>query len=162
MEYSHTQRSPLGLIVLASALFAVGLGAWLLLRGEMLGILFCVISLLLAGLAMCFWWLKIEDRGESLRVQFGPLPFFGTSILYQSMVDVSAGQASLIDGWGVHYIPMRGWIYNVWGWDCAIVKLKHGTVRLGTDDPDGLVAFLETRLPGFDDSQGHAESIEQV
>lgn len=146
MEYSHTQRSPLGVTLLAGGSGTEILGIALLVRGEMIGIVLCLIGFLVVSLALCFWWLKIEDQGETLRVQYGPLPIFGTSIRYESMMDVTAGQTSLIDGWGIHYIPMRGWTYNLWGWHCAIITLKNSTVRLGTDDVEGLVEFLNSKL----------------
>lgn len=146
MEYSHTQRSPLGVTLLAGGSGTEILGIALLVRGEMIGIVLCLIGFLVISLALCFWWLKIEDQGETLRVQYGPLPIFGTSIRYESMMDVTAGQTSLIDGWGIHYIPTRGWTYNLWGWDCAIITLKNSSVRLGTDDVEGLVEFLNSKL----------------
>jgi len=51
-----------------------------------------------------------------------------------------------IDGWGIHWIPWRGWTYNLWGFRC--VRLKHlgRTIRIGTDDPEGLRDYLADRV----------------
>ncbi len=48
-------------------------------------------------------------------------------------------------GWGVRKVP-GGWMYNVWGYDAIELELTSGKVfRIGTDDPDGLVAALADR-----------------
>jgi hypothetical protein len=44
-------------------------------------------------------------------------------------------------------VPGRGWTYNLWGFDCVRLTFKNGrTVRVGTDDPIGLAAFLQPKL----------------
>lgn len=127
------------------------------MRGDLLGVVFIVLSLAMSIIGFSFAALKIEDQGDSLRVQYGPLPLFGKSIPYDSMVEVSAGQTSWIDGWGIHYIPTRGWTYNLWGWECVIVKLNNGTtVRLGTDDSAKLVEFLDNKLNDLTQLHGEA------
>ncbi len=48
-------------------------------------------------------------------------------------------------GWGVRKVP-GGWMYNVWGYDAIELELASGKVfRIGTDDPDGLLAALTER-----------------
>ena len=40
----------------------------------------------------------------------------------------------------------NGWMYNVWGLDAVQLELQSGkSFRIGTDDPDGLVAALNDR-----------------
>jgi hypothetical protein len=51
-----------------------------------------------------------------------------------------------MDGWGIHYVPFRGWTYNLWGFDCVVLQLGSKTVRIGTDDADNLLAFLERQI----------------
>ncbi len=47
-----------------------------------------------------------------------------------------------IYGWGIRRLP-GGWMYNVWGLDAVELDLSSGkTFRIGTDDPDGLLAAL--------------------
>jgi hypothetical protein len=46
-------------------------------------------------------------------------------------------------GWGLRWIP-NGTMYNVWGLDAVELQLESGKVfRIGTDEPDRLVAALE-------------------
>ena len=104
------------------------------------------VSLVLVLVAFCFASLTVRDAGTHLSVRFGPIPLFGTKIQYSSITGVAAAKSGLLDGWGVHWMPFRGWIYNLWGFGCVRVSLGSKTVRVGTDDVDGLVRFLETKL----------------
>ena len=53
---------------------------------------------------------------------------------------------SLIDGLGIHYVPFRGWTYNLWGFDCVVLELGKKTLRIGSNDADGLLTFLRSRI----------------
>lgn len=39
-----------------------------------------------------------------------------------------------------------GWFWNIWGRDCVVLHLDQGTLRIGTDDPENLEAFLRQRI----------------
>jgi hypothetical protein len=55
----------------------------------------------------------------------------------------------MLDGSGIHGIAGRGWIYNLWGYDCVAIELANGKrVRLRSDDPRGQASFLEGRVAG--------------
>jgi hypothetical protein len=46
---------------------------------------------------------------------------------------------------GIHRTP-HGWLYNVWGRDAVEIALTSGRrLRIGTDEPDALVAALARR-----------------
>jgi hypothetical protein len=98
--------------------------------------------------AFSFQYLRIVDEEGSLAVRYGPVPLFVKRIVYKDIQDVERARTSIIDGWGIHWIPCRGWTCNLWGFDCVRVTLNSGaTLRIGTDDPDGLARFLnEKRL----------------
>ena len=101
-------------------------------------------------LALMFKTLTVRDEGDSLRIQFGPLPIFGRSILFANIDSVEQGRTSILDGFGIH-LNRGGWVWNLWGFDCVELTLKKGRrMRIGTDDPTGLVAFLKEFV-----SQGH-------
>ncbi|MBP89727.1 MAG: hypothetical protein CMJ64_23980 [Planctomycetaceae bacterium] len=55
-----------------------------------------------------------------------------------------------MDGWGIHLSPSGGWTWNLWGFACVDVWYRKGTkvkkVRIGTDDPVGLEAFLKEQI----------------
>jgi hypothetical protein len=54
--------------------------------------------------------------------------------------------SSGLEGWGIR-ITTRGMLYNVSGRDAVEIQLDDGRrFRLGTDDPEGLVAALRTRV----------------
>lgn len=50
---------------------------------------------------------------------------------------------SWILGWGIRWFP-GGTMWNVWGLDAVELELRSGRrFRIGTDDPDALVAALD-------------------
>ena len=94
-----------------------------------------------------FTQLTVRDEGEKLFLRFGPIPLISKRIPYEKIEKVEAARSNIIDGWGIHSIPRRGTIWNVWGFDCVRLTLANGKkFRIGTDDPQGLLAFLEERL----------------
>ena len=52
------------------------------------------------------------------------------------------GRIAIIDGWGIHYIPGRGWTYNLWGFGCVKLTVRGKVVRVGTNDVENLARFL--------------------
>ena len=50
--------------------------------------------------------------------------------------------SGLMDGWGIHWNPKHGWIYNIWGYDCVKIMRGEKAVRIGTNDLPGLLALL--------------------
>jgi hypothetical protein len=145
--YSHTQTGPLCLILYASAFlcFALAVGT-----DDTPGVSIAVaVGGVLALLGPAIHHLKVEDRGDRLAIRFGPLPLLRTSVRYADIVAVEVGRTLVLDGWGVHYSVRGGWVWNLWGRACVVVKLKNGgTLRIGTDDAENLVRFLETRTGG--------------
>ncbi|MCA8981642.1 MAG: hypothetical protein KDC14_16550, partial [Planctomycetes bacterium] len=96
----------------------------------------------------CFRSLTVRDEGDRLALRYGPLPVFSKRIPFDSIRAVEATRSDLLDGWGVHWIPGRGWIWNLWGLDCVRLDLGTRVLRIGTDDPQGLESFLRERLAG--------------
>ena len=144
MNYRHSQRGPLafplaitGGALIGGAIRAADHTPLMLILGAS-GLAFLI-------LAASFSSLTITDRGDALRVRFGPLPIFGTTIPYAAITSARAARTALIDGLGIHYFPFRGWTYNIWGRNCVTLRTARGTVRLGTDDPQGLERFLLLR-----------------
>lgn len=93
-----------------------------------------------------FGSLTIRDEGEWLALRYGPLPVLRKRIRYADITSVEAGRTSIIDGWGIHYIPGRGWTYNLWGFGCARLTLGRKVIRIGSDDVDNLVRFLRGKV----------------
>lgn len=146
--YSHTQRSPLYLLLHAiSALtFAI---AWFL-RGDQTMLTVLLLSALVTFiLGLAFKTLTITDETYSLLVQFGPIPLFWKRIDYTELTAARLGRTKFLDGWGIHWVPRRGWTYNLWGFECVELTVAGSTIRLGTDDAEHLARFLKTKI-GFE------------
>ena len=144
--YEHTQKAPLHWLLYPPGLFLVA-GAWLN-RGQIpLVLLMLAVAALLGMLALSFQRLTIRDEGEWLAIRYGSLPVFRTRIPYADISSVEPGQTSWIDGWGIHWIPGRGYTYNLWGFSCARLRVRGRTVQVGSDEADKLVEFLKSKLP---------------
>lgn len=142
-SYRHTQTSPLGL---AFAVAALGCAVAVAFVHRELERTVCLTMAVVAGLvAGMFSRLSIAETQDRLRVRFGPLPLWGTSVRYDRVRELRRARSTLLDGLGVHWFPGRGWTFNLWGFDCIEVRTDGGWVRLGTDDPDGLLQHLAQR-----------------
>ena len=86
--------------------------------------------------------MTIRDEGEWLALRFGPLPLLRKTIRYADITGVEIGRTRIIDGWGIHFMPGRGWTYTVWGFSCVKLTLGRKFIRVGTDDAQGLARFL--------------------
>ena len=144
-SYAHTQRAPLHLVLWAIVLAFVVLA---LTAASTIKVPFLFMAGLLAFFALCFAHLTVRDAGDALEIAYGPLPLFRHRIAYGRMTGVERTRSALIDGWGIHWVPWRGLIFNLWGWDCVRIRLGKGSIRVGTDDREGLARFLETKLGG--------------
>ena len=105
------------------------------------------LAFLLGLVAASFQHLTVEDQGEFLSIRFGPLSLFRKHIPYQKICEVDIGRTWVIDGWGIHYSIRGGWIWNIWGRDCVVIRFRQGgKLTIGTDQPAKLVEFLRRRI----------------
>ncbi len=101
-------------------------------------------ALLMVLLTLTSRDLNVRDEGHGVLVQFGPLHVFRKRFEYKDIVEVRADRSTWVDGWGAHWNPRRGWIWNVWGFDCVHLTFADKRVfRIGTDEPEKLSAFLK-------------------
>ena len=96
--------------------------------------------------ALMFTTLTVRDEGQRLAMRFGPLPLLWKTVRYSDITAVEPGRSAVIDGWGIHWIPGRGTTCNLWGFGCAKLTLGRKTLRVGSDDVDNLVAFLQQKI----------------
>ena len=142
--YSHTQQGPLCLLLYGSAL-ACFILAWMV--GDTTGVYIGGgLGLLIALFASAFHHLTVEDQGEVLAIHFGPVPLFRRTVRYADIESVEVGRTLILDGWGIHLSIRGGWVWNLWGRDCAVVHLKKGVLRIGSDDAANLARFLEGKI----------------
>ena len=146
MQYSHTQhgRFHYGLYLTVAATLYV---TWLIREQPFPMYVVLASAAVMFIFTQAFHHLTVRDEDDCLAIRFGPLPLLGKRIPYADITSAEPDRTSLIDGWVVHWVPGRGTTYNIWGYDCVILRLNRGTLRVGTDDPDGLVEFLKIRIP---------------
>jgi len=148
MRYSHTQHAPLHWLLWATAVLMVVLGLFAGQEVRWVEYLLYGVAALVAVLALCFRTLTVSDEGDALTIRFGPIALFRKRVSYASMSSAAPARSAILDGWGVHWLPGRGWTWNLWGRDCVEIETTRGVVRVGTDDREGLADFLRTRLGG--------------
>ncbi|MEC9030804.1 MAG: hypothetical protein VYB15_02890 [Planctomycetota bacterium] len=159
MDYEHTQRAPLYLLLHAIGIATV-VGAWQIEDPEV-STPIAIFSGFFFLLGLSFRQLSCRDEGDYLRISFGPLPLFRRKLLYSGLEKVEASRSNWKDGWGIHLSSRGGWVWNIWGYDCVDIDSAEGKkLRLGTDDPEGLAAFLVSRVPGPTDQRPNSVSPE--
>lgn len=98
-------------------------------------------------LSLMFRNLTIKDEGDHLLARFGAWNVFYKRIPFDRIQAADVGRTAIIDGLGYHWIPFRGWTLNIAGRDCVQLRMLSGsTIRLGTDDPAGLLAAINRRI----------------
>ena len=145
MAYEHTQVGHVHRLFLSLA-GALAIGALLAPGLATLGL--AAVSVLFLCLAGLMGRLRVSDGMDHVAVRFGPLPLLGTRVPYANIRSFRRARSLWIDGWGVHWVPGRGWTFNLWGFDCVELETRSGRVRIGTDDPAGLEALLRERVGG--------------
>ena len=144
MVYSHTQR---GWFHLPFGVFSLCLlGAAWSHSGTptSTGLLFS--SVVLGLITLSFAQLQVRSLEKSLLISFGPLAAFRRRVPYADIRSVGVERSDFLDGLGIHWLPVRGWIWNIWGTRCVALELSGRRLRIGTDDPEGLVTFLEGQI----------------
>ncbi|MGN6545813.1 MAG: hypothetical protein ACTHK7_12240 [Aureliella sp.] len=142
--YQHTQRAPLCLLLYALAALEFLLAAAMRNEPAMLW-LFVAVGVLVLVLAAAFHYLRVVGLSDRLLIGFGPLPLFRRTVKYADIAGVAVGRTSWLDGWGIHWRWGRGWVWNIWGRNCVVLRFKHGALRIGSDDAEQLAAFLQER-----------------
>ncbi len=149
MQYAHTQRAPMHLILWLTAALMLAF-AWFGREQQAVAWVLTGVAILVILLALCFRTLTVEDGGDALQLRYGPIGIWRKRIPYASIGGVAAARSSVLDGWGVHWLPGRGWTWNLWGRDCVEIATARGIVRVGSDDRDALLAFLQNRTEAPD------------
>jgi hypothetical protein len=144
-RYHHIQRAPICWLLYALGFLFAAL-AWILQNEPFVPWVFLAIFPLLLLLAGSFHYLSVQGDDADLKIGFGPLPIFRRDIRYEDIIGVEPGRTDLIDGLGIHMSLKGGWVWNIWGRDCVVLKLRKGTFRLGTDQPQQLAQFIESQM----------------
>jgi hypothetical protein len=146
--YTHRQKAPLCLLIYALAVVFLAAG-YFLQDAPPIQWLFPPIGMVMLVLAASIHHLTVEDRGDMLAVCFGPVPLLRRRVRYADIGSVEVGRTLLLDGWGIHLSIRGGWVWNLWGRTCVVIHFRDGgTLRIGTDDAENLVRFLEGKSSG--------------
>jgi len=150
LTYQHTQHGRIHYLLAPFGAGAIVGSVLLLDRGEPYpAVAVGLVGLLMLVAALSFARLSVREEGDRLAVRFGPIGLARTSVRYGAIRSFRRGRSSLVDGLGIHWLPGRGWIWNLSGFDCVELEVEgRGRLRIGTDDPDGLVRHLEERVGG--------------
>lgn len=152
-SYSHTQRGRTVLLIVG----AVMIGVFLLVIGILATTsppppayvwLVIISSMAIAVSSMwIFSTLRVEIDDGALCWYFGRgVPKF--SIPLHDIQSARVVKNPWIYGWGIHFTP-SGWLYNVSGRTAVeVTRLNGKRVRIGTDEPDALLAALTSARRG--------------
>lgn len=146
-SYSHSQNLwALPAIVLPT----VGLGAATALAAAKpedrwwLLVLFIAVPM---AVMLLLGRLRIRLDARRLEWQFGfvGVPRWGVDIA--EIVSVEVIRTTWADGWGIRR-GREGWLYNASGFGAVRIRTRDGrSIRLGSDEPGRLAAFITARLP---------------
>ena len=142
-EYNHTQKGIIRPILWAVAVVFIVVAC---VSRESPPLVVMFLAAVICVFVSCFFGtLTVRDGGDRLAVCFGPLSGFKKTILYADITEVERDRSTFLGGWGIHWTP-KGWLWNIGGFDCVRITAGGRSTLIGTDDPDGLVAFLLSRL----------------
>jgi hypothetical protein len=149
-RYRHTQVAwTLIVLVVAVVLAELTLVAFSApqstLALALAGALVAVVAVMLALFSTLT--VVVDDRTVSLSFGFGSLR---REVMLADIAVVRKVRNHWYDGWGVRVIP-RGRLYNVGGLDAVELEMDNGrVVRVGTDQPDALLAAVKAALDGVE------------
>lgn len=146
--YRHTQGGPWWALVGVAGIVMLAVGLTVS-EPAFLGVMFPVLGVLMLVLAASCATLTVADAGDRLTIRFGPLPLLGTAVYYPEIVEVAVDRTAWIEGYGIHMSLRGGWVWNIWGRDCVMIRREgRPTIWLGTDEPERLAEFLRRRMGG--------------
>jgi len=149
-RYRHTQVGwTLIVLVVAVVLAELTLVAFSTPRSTLAlalaGALVAVVAVMLALFSTLT--VVVDDRTVSLSFGFGSLR---REVLLADVTTARKVRNHWYAGWGVRIIP-RGRLYNVGGLDAVELEMDNGrVVRVGTDQPDALLAAVQAALDGVE------------
>lgn len=145
MRYRHTQRGRFHYLLWLGG--AAGIAAAFVARDPLVAAAVGTAACLLVLTGFCFAQLSVEDEGARLSVRYGPIPLLGRSIRFADIRSVRRARSRWFDGFGIHWLPGRGWTWNLHGFDCVELELAgEKRLRIGSDDADALAEHLARRL----------------
>jgi len=141
MVYEHTQKSPLWLLVAAPILIVVAVAATAADADPTVILLWVLGAAAFIAFIAHFSSLTVTVEPARAGAAFGR-GWPRKTVDLARVTAVAAVRNRWLYGFGIGWVP-KGSLWNVWGLDAVEFVLDTGrVVRFGTDDPDGLLAFL--------------------
>lgn len=146
MNYRHTQVGPPALRFGVFA-FLLVIAAISAVAGSLAGVLIVVLAAAIVGTAMIvFSRFTVEVTEEALLAVFG-WGWPRRMLRWDEATAVRIARNSWWYGFGIRWFP-GGTLWNVWGLNAVEFDLVTGRkLRIGTDEPDELLAALVGRVP---------------
>ena len=145
MHYHHTQRGTMILLALvatggiAALAFVVAAAGAPFNWGMLIPLV--MFALVLVGVAWFFSSMTVDVNDNEVRWSIGPMS--AKTIKRSDIESASIALHPWWYGYGIRWLGPKRWTYIVAGRDTVELRLKAGGyVRLGTDDPHGLLAAL--------------------
>lgn len=140
MEYHHRQ---FGTVIVAGLSASIVFLNFIFLKSaESFAIQIELLIVLLAAITL-FYSLSIEIKDETLICRMG-IGLIQKRIPLAEIRQARKVQIPWYAGWGIHYVPLRYWVWNVSGLRGVELTLSDG-IRfcIGTDEPEALVRAIE-------------------
>ena len=140
--YRHTQIGWVLLAALAAGagvvVFATGKTGWSSAAS--------VVMTMLIVVALLFCTLTVMIRDGEIECRYGP-GLIRKHIPLAAVRGARPVRTAWYQGWGIR-LTSDGWLFNVSGLDAVEVELVDGKrIRIGTDEPQVLVAAIRSRRP---------------
>lgn len=142
IRYKHTQ---IGITIIVPVGVAIIVFFVMLATGRVIVPVWsaAAIVLLTPLLLALFRTLTVSVDGERLLAKFG-IGLVRKSIPLSRIASFQSIRMRWLHGFGIHWVPFRGWLYNVSGLKAVEIVLKSGRHTLiGTDEPEALCRALE-------------------
>jgi hypothetical protein len=141
MFYEHTQP---GTVMRAGLISAMVLILITLVIGRDTPVAVYGLLAALGVLTWLFWSLTVQIDNERVMAAFGP-GYIRREFPIASIRSARIGRAAWYNGWGVR-LTRRGWMYRVSGMRTVDLELPGFDFRIGTDDPEGLLAAIQSAM----------------
>lgn len=146
MGYRHTQPGYFVLALMIPAtifLIAVYLSGTF---GEAESVIIRLTIVFMFGATIIFSSLTVKVNEKEIVWYFGP-GIWKYRLKLSEVNNVSKGRSHPLEGVGIRWNPWKGMLYNVSGlWNVQILRKDGKMTRIGSDEPDRLIAAIKDRL----------------
>jgi hypothetical protein len=146
IRYKHTQ---IGLAIIVPVSVAIIVFLVMLVAGRVIVPVWSAAAIVLITplLLAFFGTLTVSIDGERLLAKFG-IGLVRKSIPLSRIASFQSIRMRWLHGFGIHWIPFRGWLYNVSRLKAVEIIMKSGRhIFIGTDEPEVLCKALEKSVP---------------